>query len=130
MSSAMELKVRGSFDNITKFLRRVRFNEQYKNIERLAQRGVDALASATPKDTGNTASSWTYKILFKDRGEVSIEFLNYNKTESGIPIVILLEYGHTTGTGGYVKGLRYIQPTIQPLMDEIAEEVWKEICKK
>lgn len=126
---SVELKVRGTFNNVINFLRRMHNNEQYMNIEKLAQRGVDALSSDTPKDTGATAASWTYRVTFKDHGAVSIEFLNYNKTKTGIPIVILLEYGHGTGNGGYVKGKRFIQPAIQPIMDEIAEQVWAEMCK-
>lgn len=126
--SGIELKVRGSFHNIQNWLNRIGADEQYMAIDRLAQRGVDALASATPKDTGVTAASWTYRIKM-DRGAVSITFLNYNKTKTGIPIVILLDYGHSTGSGGYVKGKRFIDPTIQPIMDEIADAVWKEICR-
>lgn len=126
--SGIGVKVRGSFHNIDNFIKRITYGEQYVAVERLAQRGVDALSSVTPKDTGNTASSWTYRINVDSKG-VSIAFLNYNKTKTGIPIVILLEYGHATGNGGYVKGKRFINPTIQPVMDEIAESVWKEICK-
>lgn len=122
------LKVRGSFDKVEKWLARMMADEQYRVLEKYAQRGVDALMSVTPKDTGNTAASWTYKIT-QTRDSVSIAFLNYNKTKTGIPIVVLLEYGHTTGTGGYVKGKRFIKPTIQPIMDEIAEGVWQEVCR-
>lgn len=125
---SIELKVRGSFQNVQNWLNRLGADEHYMAIDKLAQRGVDALASATPKDTGVTAASWTYRIKM-DRGAVSITFLNYNKTKTGIPIVILLDYGHSTGNGGYVKGKRFIDPTIQPIMDEIAESVWAEICR-
>lgn len=125
---SIELKVRGSFQNVQNWLNRLGADEHYMAIDKLAQRGVDALSSATPKDTGTTAASWTYRIKM-DRGAVSIAFLNYNKTETGIPIVILLDYGHATGNGGYVKGKRFIDSTIQPIMDEIAEQVWAEICR-
>ena len=123
------IKVRGNFDNTEKFLKRMIGKEQYKNLERLAERGVNALASVTPKETGETAASWSYKIGIDDNGTVSIAFINDNKTKTGIPIVILLEYGHSTRNGGYVKGKRFIKPAIQPIMDEIANSVWLEVCK-
>jgi len=98
----------------------------YSDLERLAERGVAALEAATPKDTGLTASSWSYEIE-NSGGKTTIYWLNSNKTDTGIPIAILLQYGHGTGTGGYVQGRDYINPAIQSVMDEIANDVWKKV---
>lgn len=89
--------------------------------------GVDALNSATPKDTGLTASSWYYEIEKTSTG-VTIAFYNSN-IQNGIPIAIILQYGHGTGTGGWVQGRDYINPAIQPIFDEIAEKAWREVTK-
>lgn len=127
MSSAIKLKVRGGFDNIEKFFERMVRGEQYRVIESIAQKGVEELAAVTPRDTGATASSWTYDIKINN-GEVEVAFSNYNKTQ-GIPIVILLRYGHGTGNGGYVKGRDFITPVTKPIFDEIADKVWEEVTK-
>ena len=86
------------------------------------------MAAATPKDTGKTASSWYYKIENKD-GSASISFHNSN-IQNDVPIAIILQYGHGTGTGGWVEGRDYINPSIQPIFDEIADSAWKEITKR
>jgi len=86
------------------------------------------LASVTPSDTGLTAASWGYIITAK-KDSVSIIWTNSNVTENGTPIAILLQYGHGTGTGGYVQGTDYINPAIKPIFDEIEKGVWQEITK-
>lgn len=127
MSSSIKLKVRGSFDNVEKFFKRMISGEQYRSIDAIAQRGVAQLSAVTPRDTGATAESWTYEIKIHN-GAVDISFLNYNKTK-GIPIVVLLRYGHGTRNGGYVKGRDFITPVTQPIFDEIANQVWEEVTK-
>lgn len=97
----------------------------FNNLDRLARKGVDALSSATPYDSGLTASCWTYEISREGRG-ATISWLNTNVND-GVNIAVILQYGHGTGTGGYVQGRDYINPAIQPIMDEIAEDVWREV---
>ena len=87
--------------------------------------GVQALASATPTDTGLTANSWYYEIERKN-GSVSIQFKNFN-IQDGVPIAVILQYGHGTGTGGWVEGRDYINPAIQPIFDNIAKNALKEV---
>jgi hypothetical protein len=97
-------------------------------LEKYGQEGVVALASATPVDTGLTASSWYYEI---ERGpeKVSITFYNSN-IQNGIPIAIILQYGHATGGGGWVQGRDYINPALQPIFDSIAQKAWEEVTKQ
>lgn len=97
----------------------------YNGLETLAQRGVDALASATPVDSGLSAQSWSYEIEVKD-GHVFISWINTNLVD-GTPVVVLLQYGHGTGTGGYVMGRDFINPAIQPIMEQIATELWRKV---
>ena len=96
-------------------------------LERYAREGCAALMSATPKDTGITADSWSYRIS-RTNNAFSIIWENSNVVD-GVPIVIILQYGHGTGNGGYVQGRDYINPAIKPVMDKIANEVWREVTK-
>lgn len=84
-----------------------------------------ALSSATPVNTGKTAMSWDYRITEKE-GSVTIDWVNTNIVDN-VPIAVILQYGHTTGTGGYVKGIDYINPAIRPIIQEIADKAWKEV---
>lgn len=118
---------KGDFSKLTSFLNNLKEIAGLSDLDKYGQRGVDALASATPYDTGNTAGAWYYKIN-RDAGSVSIEFCNSNVSK-GVPIAIILQYGHGTGTGGWVEGRDYINPSIQPIFDEILNDVWKEVCK-
>lgn len=122
----VKFNVKGSFKNTEDFLKRMQKQTEFDSLELYAQQGVNALRSVTPRDTGNTASSWSYRIT-KSKGKVKIEWLNSNITSEGTPVVILLQYGHGTGTGGYVKGQDFINPAIKPIFDEIEENVWKEV---
>lgn len=118
---------KGDFSKLTSFLNNLKGVFGLSDLDKYGKRGVDALASATPYDTGNTAGSWYYKI--NRTGEsVSIEFCNSNINQ-GVPIAIILQYGHGTGTGGWIEGRDYINPAIQPIFDEILNDVWKEVCK-
>ena len=111
----------------------ISFLERAKNVikigelDKYGREGVAALASATPVDSGLTASSWYYKIE-RQNGSASINFYNSNINE-GVPIAIILQYGHGTGTGGWVEGRDYINPAIQPIFDKIADDAWKEVAK-
>lgn len=98
------------------------------DLNKYGKRGVEALASATPKDTGKTAVSWSYEITH-DRNGSTISFLSSN-IQNGVPIAVILQYGHGTRNGGYVQGRNYIDPAIQPIFDDIVNEAWKEVQKQ
>ena len=116
----------GSFDNTTKFLQFLSSGRIFDSLAQYAERGVSALAAATPEDTGRTANSWSYTIE-KSGGTYSIYWTNSDMDEDGTPIVILLQYGHGTGTGGYVQGRNFILPAIVPIFDQISNDVWKAV---
>lgn len=117
----------GDFSKTTKFLSRAKKSVRLSVLEKYAKKGVEALASATPVDTGLTASSWNYKIS-NANGSISIDFYNTNK-QNGVPIAIILCYGHATGNGGWVEGRDYINPAIQPIFDEMVNDLWREVTK-
>ena len=118
-------KHKGDFSKVTKYLERARKGVNINSLNKYGRAGVAALASATPIDTGLTASSWSYE-LSQANGVARITFSNSN-IQNGIPIAIILQYGHGTGTGGWVEGRDYINPAIQPIFDRIAEDAWKEV---
>lgn len=121
----ISFRQKGDFAKLTRYL--VKVNEAVKraDLDRYGKEGVAALASATPVDSGLTANSWYYEIE-RGRGTSSITFYNSN-VHKGICIAIILQYGHGTGTGGWVEGRDYINPAIQPIFDRIAENAWKEV---
>lgn len=123
----MSFTATGSFKNTDDFLARMAKEQMFANLENYARQGIAALAHATPVDSGLTADSWTYDIVNK-AGEHKIIFRNTNTT-SGAPVAILIQYGHGTGTGGYVEGRDYINPVILPLFQQIADDVWKAVTK-
>lgn len=118
---------KGDFSKFTKFLERAKEVVKMGDLDKYGEAGVAALASATPKDTGMTASSWYYTIENKN-GRATISFNNSN-IQNGVPIAIILQYGHATGTGGWVEGRDYINPAIRPIFDKIADDAWKEVTK-
>ena len=121
----VRFKHKGDFSKTTRYLMRLKETARIKILNKYGEKGVAALASATPKETGRTAESWTYKIISK-QGFASIEFHNTN-IQNGVPIAIILQYGHGTGTGGWVEGRDYINPTIQPIFEQISQEAWREV---
>ena len=118
---------KGDFSKVTRFLERAKEVVRLGALDKYGREGVAALASATPVDSGETAQSWYYEITNK-KGFVSISFHNSN-IQNGVPIAIILQYGHGTGTGGWVAGRDYINPAIQPIFDKIADAAWKEVTK-
>lgn len=118
---------KGDFSKTFRFLEKAKRTTNFGMLEKYGQAGVEALSSATPVDSGLTASSWSYKIVQNPTG-VAIEFHNSNINE-GVPIAVILQYGHGTGTGGWVEGIDYINPAIQPLFERIKEDAWKEVNK-
>lgn len=124
----IKFKQRGNFNNTERFFKRAQKMDFYKNLEKYAREGVTALASATPIDSGKTAASWDYEIR-KENGKISIYWTNSN-INNGVPIAVILQYGHGTNGGGYVQGRDYINPAMQPIFDKIAENAWKEVTSK
>ena len=117
----------GDLSKTMKFLNRLQ-NKEYLNIlSTYGKRGVDALRAATPKDSGKTADSWYYEIK-QDRDATSINWCNSNVND-GVVIALILQYGHGTGTGGYVQGTDYINPAMKAIFDDLANECWKEVTK-
>lgn len=116
---------KGDFSKLSGYLERVKQKAKVSILDKYGREGVAALASATPVDSGKTASSWYYEIVNKP-GSVSITFNNSN-IQNGVPIAIILHYGHGTGTGGWVEGRDYINKAIQPVFDKIANEAWREV---
>lgn len=115
----------GSFKNTERFLAAMRRQDFRQNIQGLAQKGVIALRNATPVDEGVTAAAWGYEMR-TTRSGFSIVWTNTH-VNNGTPIAIILQYGHGTGTGGYVAGRDYINPAIRPIFDEIADALWKAV---
>lgn len=118
---------KGDFSKLTRFLERAKEAVHLGDLDKYGRAGVAALASATPVDSGETASSWYYEITNKN-GSAVISFRNSN-VQNGVPIAIILQYEHGTGTGGWVQGRDYINPAIQPIFDQIANNAWKEVTK-
>ena len=115
----------GNFNHIEKFLINVKQKKYIPVLSKYGKKGIDALASATPIDSGKTASSWNYEIQATFSG-INLYFTNEN-INKGVNIAIILQYGHGTRNGGYVVGRDYINPAIRPIFDSIANDLWKEI---
>lgn len=123
----VKITQKGDFTRVTTYLERAKKHARIQDLEAYAKRGVEALAAATPVDSGVTASSWYYKIE-NQNGKITMSFCNSNIVD-GVPIAIILQYGHATRNGGWVEGRDYINPAIQPIFDEITKEAWKEVTK-
>lgn len=123
----ISFRQKGDFSKVTRYLVNVKKAVRRANLDKYGRRGVAALKSATPVDSGLTAESWYYEIV-RTNGSVAITFNNSN-IQNGVPIAIILQYGHGTGTGGWVEGRDYINPSIQPFFDSIAEEAWREVTR-
>lgn len=123
----ISFRQKGDFSKLTNFLERSKEVVKLGDLNRYGREGVTALASATPVDSGLTSNSWYYKIN-NTKESVTISFHNSN-IQNGVPIAIILQYGHGTGNGGWVQGRDYINPAIQPIFDKIADNAWKEVTK-
>lgn len=123
--TVIRITSKGDFNRTFRFLNKMETFSVEKTLKKYGQMGVDALASATPIDSGATASSWGYEIVTSKNG-ATIHWTNTNQNR-GVYIAVILQYGHGTGTGGYVQGRDYINPAIRPVFDKIAEEAWMEV---
>ena len=123
----ISFRQKGDFRKATRYFERLRETVHLGTLDKYGREGVAALKSATPVDSGKTADSWYYEIT-RTSSSVSIVFNNSNIND-GVPIAIILQMGHGTGTGGWVQGRDYINPAIQPVFDKIANDAWKEVSK-
>lgn len=121
--SIISVEHAGNFNNTNKFLKKMSDSNFLDILRRYGQIGVDALSRATPVDTGLTASSWSYDIV-TSKDSFTIEWNNSN-VNKGVNVAVILQYGHGTGTGGYVQGRDYINPAIRPVFDQMSSELWK-----
>lgn len=122
---AIVFKQKGDFSKFNKYTERLKEVVKLGDLNKYGRAGVNALKNATPKDTGTTADSWSYQIV-RTKDQVSIQFNNSN-IQNGVPIAIILQYGHMTKNGGWVEGLDYINPSVRPIFEDIANEAWKEV---
>ena len=123
----IRFRQKGDFRKATRYFERLREIVHLGTLDKYGREGVDALASATPVESGKTASSWYYEIT--NNGQTAkISFYNSN-VNKGVPIAIVIQYGHGTRNGGWVEGRDYINPAIQPIFDRIAEEIWREVTR-
>lgn len=118
---------KGSYKRTREWLRKMA-NDEFDGLRKYGQMGVDALRSNTPKDSGQTANSWNYSVESTSNG-YELRFNNTN-IQGNVNIAVILQYGHGTGTGGYVQGRDYINPAIQPVFDKIAREAWREVMNR
>lgn len=118
-------KQKGDFSATTNYLKKLKQQKIYNTVVNYGNKGVAALSAATPINTGKTASSWYYKVE-QNNSSIKLIFCNSN-IQNGVPIAVILQYGHGTGTGGWVEGRDYINPAIQPIFDEIVNKAWEEV---
>lgn len=128
MSKIITIEQRGGFDNLVRFLKKSKKPIEESILHKYGRMGVDLLSAHTPVDTGKTAASWYYEIQ-NDDGVLSLRFCNSNVVDGWCSIAIILQYGHGTGTGGWVEGVDYINPAIQPLFKALAQDLWREVTR-
>ena len=118
---------KGDFSKLDRYFERVKEAARIGVLDKYGRAGVAALSSATPIESGLAANSWYYEIE-RSRGSARIIFCN-SDIEDGFPVAIMIQYGHGTGTGGWVEGRDYINPAIQPIFDKIANDAWREVTR-
>lgn len=123
----IKVQTSGSFKNMQAFLERMKKREQYKVLQKYGPMGVEALRGATPVDAGETANAWVFEIVDRP-GYFAIHWSNTH-VNNGIPIAVLIQYGHATRSGGYVEGYDYINPAMRPIFDQMVTDMWKEVTK-
>ena len=128
MSNSIKMVCTGSFNKTEQFLKKANNASKTIDLTKYGEKGVAALQAATPTRTGVTASSWYYKIE-KSGSKITLSFLNSN-VNRGVPIAIILQYGHGTNNGGWVQGRDYINPALRPVFDEMVQTIWKEVTGK
>lgn len=127
MGRIVSVTQKGNFKKTDRFLSKVVSLHFERKLKHYGELGVQALKAATPKDTGKTAESWNYEIV-QEEGRTVLYWRNENLSQ-GIPVVIILQYGHVTRNGGFVEGIDFINPTLKPLFERMAKEAWKEVVR-
>lgn len=122
---AIGVSTSGSIDRTLRYLEKLKSDRIFASLNSAGAKGVLALSRATPKDSARASNSWDYEIE-KSRGRYTIHWINTDE-EGGANVAVLIQYGHGTGTGGYVQGRDFINPAMRPIFDQIAEDVWKEV---
>lgn len=122
---SIEVTSHGDFNTIEAFLKKVSTGDLYSRLDKYGAEGVKALRRATPIESGETARGWGYRVI-RSKNNPGIEWYNTH-TNDGANIAVLIQYGHGTGTGGYVQGIDYINPAMRPLFERIADDIWKEV---
>ena len=123
----VKVEVGGDFNNLERFLNKIRGKSYLNVLDEFGREGVSALASATPIDSGTTANAWSYEIHYS-KGSVEIDWTNSN-IQDGVNIAVILQYGHGTGTGAYIQGRDYINPALRPVFNSIADRAWKAVVE-
>lgn len=123
----IKITTKGDWGKTERYLRRLQSSQAFAILDKYGQQGVAALSAATPVDSSETANAWTYEVV-RRKGYYAIHWHNTHM-EDGIPIAVLLQYGHGTGTGGYVQGRDYIMPAIRPIFDQMISEIWREVTR-
>lgn len=121
----IKLKSNGSFSKTYKYLNKIDKLSMSGKFNEYGKRGVEELRKATPKDTGKTANSWDYKVV-KGSKNISVIWFNTNEVDN-VNIAVVIQYGHATKNGGFVRGIDYINPAIKPIFEDMAKEIWEEI---
>lgn len=121
----IKVKCKGNFKKTETYLAKIGRPIDMTIIKRRAEDGLIALKSATPVNSGKTRDSWYYQIK-QDNGVISIQYCNSNVADY-VPIAVIIQYGHATGTGGWVEGIDYINPAIRPVFEDIKNDLWKEV---
>lgn len=115
----------GSFRKTLNFLQAMKSGTPYRSLDKYGRRGADALARHTPKRTGRAAESWGF-VVEHTPGKHKITWTNDDR-EGGVNVAVIVQYGHGTGTGGYVEGIDYVNPAMRPIFEQIAEDIWREV---
>lgn len=123
----ISFRQKGDFSKLTRFLERMKEAAKLGDLDKYGRKGVAALESATPVDTGKTAHSWKYEIKHTSTG-AQINWINTN-VQNGVNIAVILQYGHAAQDGSWVEGRDYINPAMQPIFDEIAQDALQEVSK-
>lgn len=126
MKPIISFKQKGDFKKSDRYFKGLKKITEYSFLDKYGRRGVEALRKNTPKDTGLTADSWYYEV-YRNSNRVVLSFFNSNVKEDWCNIAVILQYGHATGTGGWVKGVDYINPALKPIFKKIADEAWEEV---
>lgn len=115
----------GSFAKTTTFLNKLQSGNLFHSLNQHGRVGVDALARSTPSESGETAQSWGYQVG-QSKGRISLSWFNTHEND-GVNIAVIIQYGHGTGTGGYIQGRDYINPAMRPIFDRILEDIWRQV---